>query len=363
MLSRQTKRKFKAMWFYIASWIFGCVAFGAMTHFGQASFVDSKLFFFQLLSQFAIFMGLSHGFYDVLILQDDRDHRPLAPAILIRSMYFVWAILLNIALCVLVQNIYTEGELITEESLTEVKEFLRQPTTIVFIVYSFLFGYLTTFVRSVHKKFGSRVFLNTMLGKYQDPIEEDRVFMFVDLRQSTTLAEDLGHFTYSNFLRDYYHYISNCCEENHGEIYQIAGDGVYLTWPLKKCLRKPRPLYCFQDLKNCFAGLEQKFLKKYGKAPNFKAAAHCGKVICSEVGNFGSEMAYHGDAMNTTARLEAQCTPLGKDFIISEDLLKVLPKTERFKPESLGEMELRGRKKGIFAYSLTFTLDKRQRYF
>lgn len=363
MLSRQTKRKFKAMCFYTASWIIACIAFGLLCYYNESSFVESKLFFIQLLTQFAIFMGLSHGIYDVLILQDDRDHRPIATTIVIRSLYLVWAVVLNISLCILVANLYSEGELITETSLSDIRAFLKEPTTIAFIIFAFLTGYQITFVRSVHKKFGTRVFLNTLLGKYQDPVEEHRVFMFVDLKQSTTIAEELGHISYSNFLRDYYHYLSNCCEENRGEIYQIAGDGVFLTWPLKNCLKKPRPLYCFHDLKVCFAGLEKKFVAKYGKAPKFKAAVHCGKVIRSEVGNFGSEMAYHGDALNTTARLESLCSPMGKEFIISEDLLKLMPKIDRFKPESLGPLELRGRKKEISAFSLTFTLDKKTKYF
>lgn len=363
MLSRQTKRKFKAMCFYIISWILCCVTFGLLCYYNESSFVESKIFFIQLLSQFAIFMGLSHGIYDVVILQDDKDHRPIIPAVIIRSLYFLWAVVINLGLCILVQHIYLEGELITEGSLAELREYIKEPTTIVFVIYAFFIGYLITFVRSVHKKFGTRIFINTLLGKYQDPVEEDRIFLFIDLRHSTTLAEELGHFTYSNFLRDYYHYLSNCCEENRGEIYQIAGDGVYLTWPLKKCKKKPRPLFCFQDLKNCFHGLEKKFMSTYGKIPQFKAAAHCGKVIRSEVGNFGSEMAYHGDALNTTARLESLCAPLGEDFIISEELLRLLPKTERFKPKSLGNLELRGRKKEISAFSLTFSLDKRQRFY
>lgn len=351
------------MCFYTVSWIVACTAFGLLCHYNKSSFVESKLFFIQLLTQFAIFMGLSHGIYDVLILQDDRDHRPIVTTIIIRSLYFLWAVVINTALCILVQNLYSEGELITETSIADIRDYLKEPTTIVFIVYTFLVGYLVTFVRSVHKKFGSRIFINTLLGKYQDPTEEHRIFMFVDLRQSTTLAEELGHITYSNFLRDYYHYLSNCCEENHGEIYQIAGDGVYLTWRLNKCLKKPRPLLCFQDLKNCFAGLEKKFTAKYGKAPKFKAAAHCGKVIRSEVGNFGSEMAYHGDALNTTARLESLCTPMGKEFIISEDLLKLMPNVDNFKPENLGPLELRGRKKEISAFSLTFPLDRKPRFY
>jgi adenylate cyclase len=250
--------------------------------------------------------------------------------------------------------------MITEDSLKQLIKTFQAPPIQVFIVYSFIMGYMITFIRSVHKKFGTRVFINTLLGKYQEPTEEERVFMFVDLRHSTRLAEELGHFTYSNFLKDYYHLLSNCCEENRGEIYQIAGDGVYLTWPVRKCIHKPRPLLCFYDLKLCFERTRKNFEREYGVYPTFKAAAHCGKVIVTEVGNFGSEIAFHGDAMNTTARLQDLCSPMGKEFIISEELLKKLPQAEMYHPQAQGIFELKGKKNGISIYTLDFSLDNHQ---
>lgn len=360
MLSRLTKRKFKAMCFYISSWLLGCFAFILLYYLGVPNAFNFN--FYLYIIQFSIFTGLSQGIYDILILQDDKDHRPVFAALLIRSLYLSLTIIINISLCVFIEFLYSNGSLISENSLRALCNHWNKASTCAFAIYAFLLGFLITFIRSVHKKFGTRVLINTILGKYQDPTEEKLVFMFVDLKQSTSLAEELGNFKYSNFLRDYYHYLSNCCEENHGQIYQIVGDGVVLTWPLKKCLRKPRPLLCFEDLKICFRRLIPFFRKKYGKVPSFRASAHCGKVIASEVGNFGSEMAYHGDAINTTARLQDLCSEHDYEFLISEDLLKKLPKTEKYQPENQGVMEIKGKKRNIFAYTLKFSLDKRKNY-
>ncbi len=356
MMTRLTARKFKAIFFYLFSWVFLCLLYGFFNLYLNQNHSDSVSFLFIL--QFAILIGLSHGIYDVVVLEDDRDHRRIWVALLIRTSYFILAILSNITICVFVWNVYYSGEMISEESFLHLRKVFHNPTIHLFMIYAFLMGYLITFVRSVHKKFGTRVFINTLLGKYQEPSEEERIFMLIDLRNSTTLAEDLGHYKYSNFLRDYYRFVSNCCEENRGEIYQIAGDGAYLTWPLKSCLKSPRPMLCFYDLQVCLEKTQKTFLKKYGVAPAFKAAVHCGKVIVSEVGNFGSEIAYHGDVLNTTSRLETLCTKIGQEFVASEDFINKMPLIKMFYPQKQGFFELKGKKKTISVYSLHFSLDK-----
>jgi adenylate cyclase len=222
------------------------------------------------------------------------------------------------------------------------------------VLVFFLTAYLITFVRSVHKKFGTRVFWNTLLGKSQEPLEEDLVFMMIDLKNSTELAEELGHVKYSSFMKDYYKLLSNCCEENQGEIYQIAGDGAFLTWHTSACRHRARPVECFYDFSVCLERIAPKFIRKYGKAPNFKAAAHCGRVITTEVGNFGSELAYHGDVLNTTSRIQSLCGRLGQEFLISEDLFTELPKPlpHDYLSKKEGFFELKGKKHEILIFSL-----------
>jgi adenylate cyclase len=41
-------------------------------------------------------------------------------------------------------------------------------------------------------------------GKYHRPEEIDKIFLFIDLKSSTTIAEKLGNLRYSEFLIDYY---------------------------------------------------------------------------------------------------------------------------------------------------------------
>ncbi|MCF0215510.1 MAG: adenylate/guanylate cyclase domain-containing protein [Fibrobacteraceae bacterium] len=351
-MSRLTQRKFKAICYYLTSWLVAAVGFSAVYLYSSPfRFESSNLLF---VVQFAIFMGLSHGIYDVVILQDEMDHRPVVTALMIRSSFFLISISANLIICILLWSKEPDFSLVTSESIYKVVCAFESSLCQMSIFILFLLGHLITFIRSVHKKFGTRVFVNTLLGKYQDPKEEDLVFMFIDLKSSTTIAEQLGHVTYSNFIKDYYRLLSNCCEENQGEIYQFAGDGVFLTWKIKSCKHKAKPLNCFYDFKACLKAIAPKFIKRYGIAPDFKAAIHCGSVISTEVGNFGSEMAYHGDVLNTTSRIQALCGKLGQDFLISEDFFSIipLPLPHNYTCTKEGFFELKGRKKGILIFSL-----------
>ena len=56
-------------------------------------------------------------------------------------------------------------------------------------------------IDSLHRK---GELLNFILGRYNKPREVERIFCFIDLTGSTTIAEKLGHFDYAYFLKDYY---------------------------------------------------------------------------------------------------------------------------------------------------------------
>ena len=350
--SRLQKRKIKSIAFYVASWMFFSFLFFFFHFYGQLDSEDP--FLYMMLFQFAILTGLSHGIYDVVILQDNNDQRPIPVTLFVRFLYFTATVFINLSICILVFSWYETGEFIDEGGFEKLAGFFAMDAIQSFAIYAVLTGFFITFIRSVNKKFGANVFFNTLLGKTQDPKEVELVFLFVDLRDSTSLAEKLGHVKYSQFMKEYYRLLSNCCEENGGDIYQIAGDGAYLTWPLRKCLRKARPVLCFEDLKRCFFRTRKRFLGKFGHAPEFKGATHFGKVIMTEVGNFRSEIAYHGDAVNTTSRLQDLCRGLGEEFLISKELLERLPGMGAYSPLPKGPFELKGKSSETFVYALHF---------
>ncbi len=350
MLSRLNQRKFKSILFYLVAWIVAGIVFYFFRFVGQESTYSTLAL--QLFVQFSILGGLSQGVHEVYVLRDDRFRRPFLESLVIRGIYHASMISVNMLVVYFLWSMLERGNMFLPGYQEEIKALVHFPDIWIFFFYAYFTGNLVTFLRSVNKKSGPRMFFNSFLGKYQDPTEEERVFLFLDLRSATTLAEEIGHYTYSSFLRDYFRLVSNCCVENHGEVYQFAGDGVFLTWRMDHCRRRARPLVCYRDLVECFRNTRGQFEKKYGRHPEFKAAIHVGRVIATEVGNFGSSMAYHGDALNTTARLQSMCNLLKQDLLVSETFVRKMPSLEGFALQSQGSYQLKGKKEELEVFGL-----------
>lgn len=338
-------RKLKSVGYYVIAWFVFSALFLCFRFWGQG-FVEWKLALAWMV-QFSLLAGLGQGVYEVVVLQDQRHSRTLFSSAISRALILLSLLLICISIVIASWLWLHQGF-----SAIPWKSFLWNTDLQVFTLYAFFTSHLVTFVRSVHKKFGTRVLTNTLLGKSQDPTEEERIFMFIDLRSATRLAEELGNVSYSSFLRDYFRLLSNCCAENQGEVYQFAGDGVYLSWPMSRCRKIPHPILCFHDLVICFRRTRKNFEREYGAFPEFKAAIHSGRVIATEVGNYGSEMAYHGDPINTTARLQSLCNLLKKDLLITETLLRKLPHTAGFLVEEHGGFLLKGKLHELEVYSI-----------
>ena len=101
------------------------------------------------------------------------------------------------------------------------------------VVYWGIACMLALFILQVNEKFGQGVLINMLRGKYHLPKEEDRIFMFMDLKSSTSFAEKLGHIKYSQFLQDCFFDITDVVTKNDAKIYQYVGDEVVLSWGLK----------------------------------------------------------------------------------------------------------------------------------
>ena len=106
----------------------------------------------------------------------------------------------------------------------------------VILLYIFLAAIVFSFIKISNEKFGKGVFLKMLFGKYKNPIEEYRIFMFLDLKSSTTIAETLGHFKYSQLIQDCFYDLNELVPKYSAEIYQYVGDEVVLSWPYKKGL-------------------------------------------------------------------------------------------------------------------------------
>src|SRR4030095_989456 len=179
---------------------------------------------------------------------------------------------------------------------------------------------LTIIILEVIDKYGPGGFWGMMRGKYVNPRIENRIFVFLDINNATTIAEKLGHTKYFRLLRDFFAEITVPILANGGEIYQYVGDEVVLSWK-NTPLNKQR---CFKFLRQSFFLLkrrEAKFMKRYGICPTFKAGIHSGEVTAGVIGIIKKDLVYSGDTLNTTARIRSKCHELEESFVVSGDFL------------------------------------------
>ena len=94
----------------------------------------------------------------------------------------------------------------------------------------------------MNRKFGPGILIPMLIGRFRNPREEERVFMFLDLNNSTALAEKLGHVQYSSFVRDCFQEINNVVQKFLAEIYQYVGDEIVLTWNTNEAIENSRVL-------------------------------------------------------------------------------------------------------------------------
>jgi len=213
---------------------------------------------------------------------------------------------------------------------------------------------LTTLLLQINDKYGPGNFQAFLLGKYFKPTRVDRIFMFLDLRSSTTIAEKLGELEYFTFIRRFFQDVTPPLLENQGEIYQYVGDEIVVSWKLNQGLTQQRCLRSFFDAKAKIESLADMYQKAFGVVPSFKVGLHYGSVIVGEIGLVKRDIAFSGDVLNTTARIQSKCNHFGVDILISDQLFKALQQEgqNQFQYNSVGEVELRGKAKPLQLYTV-----------
>lgn len=206
---------------------------------------------------------------------------------------------------------------------------------------------MTQLVLQINSKFGHGALGDIIRGKYNTPKEENRIFMFLDLNSSTTIAERLGDERYHELLKDFFSDITNPILDNNGEIYQYVGDEVIVAWKYEDGVRNNQCVKCFFDIKVHIEKLKEKYLNRYGMVPAFKAGVHCGKVVAGEVGIIKRDITYSGDVLNTTSRILTLCKKFNAEILTSADLIAELKLTKQYEARPLGAIKLRGKEKEV----------------
>jgi adenylate cyclase len=214
----------------------------------------------------------------------------------------------------------------------------------------FTFGLL--FVLQMNRMIGTNVLGYFVAGVYHRPKREERIFLFLDLRDSTRLAERLGSGAYYELLRRFVEGLSEPILESEGEIYQYAGDEVVVVWRQDRGVRRGNCVRCFFLMREAIARGAAAYAREFGVVPAFRGGLHGGTVIAGELGDLKQQIVFVGDILNTAARLEEYARRHDLDLVASGALLQRLELPEGVKAEFREELAPRGKGEKVSLYAL-----------
>ncbi|MGH1572862.1 adenylate/guanylate cyclase domain-containing protein [Methylobacterium sp. P31] len=221
------------------------------------------------------------------------------------------------------------------------------------LLYALGISALAVFIFRVRDLIGPGVFANLLIGRYHRPISEERIFLFLDVAGSTRFADRYGDREAQAYLGQIFNALALPVSRARGSIDDYIGDLALVTWTIERGLRDAACLRCVFDFAARLADDAEAWRSRFGQVPEFRAALHCGPVVTAEIGLERHKIAYFGDVVNTTARLEALSKTLGVHVLVSADLLQRLgPLPDDFVAEDLGAHTLRGREEPLAVASI-----------
>jgi adenylate cyclase len=236
-------------------------------------------------------------------------------------------------------------------TIQEIKSYvLHKNWLLAKVVYWISIFFVTQLILIINEKYSPGVFLEILTGHYIQPKIENRIIMFMDLKDSTPIAEKLGHSVYFEFIREFIYLLSLAIIEFEGSIYQYVGDEVVCSW---KNTEK-NTIKCLNAVIQSRKHIQKKsnyFKRRYGVVPEFRVGINVGEVTVGEIGVLKKDLAMSGDTMNTTARIRSACNELNHHFIVSKDFVEASG-LKGWQTESLGLVDLKGKDQSIELFSL-----------
>jgi len=318
--------------------LFLVIRIGHAEFLPHESLLLNGLYLMKNALMFGSILGLFLYILKSIVAHKNLDNVPYGKLILYRNLsyIFVFGTLASIGTLVSLYNVYGVA------SRNILRDTIFSPNTVIVVISFLLFAALFDLFSQVALKIGPNNFWRMITGRYHSPKEEEKIFMFLDLQSSTSIAEEIGHRRYSEFIQECFKDIT-IIGNFGGEVYQYVGDEAVFTWDARKknsCLKSIEAFYAFQ---NKIQERREFYESKFGHVPLFKAGIHGGAVMVAEVGLLKKEIAFHGDTINTAARIQQLCNEKGKIFLASDYFEPILENAGKFSWEDMGDIILKGR--------------------
>ncbi len=233
-------------------------------------------------------------------------------------------------------------------------EFYERSTLTLLLLLTIFVPTLTIISLRIIHIVGAKHFLYFLLGTYHVPKESEKVVLFLDMIDSTKIAEKLSPKDSMSLISHFIFDASSIIRKHGGDIINYTGDGLVVLWPIKKADRAIEAIY---NMRKRFNKIRPKYQKEFGVKPYFRMGVHAGPVVISQIGEEKLFLGLYGDTVNTASRLEQMNKDLETYVLISQPVVDQLSLKWISKLLPLGNKDVPGRKEPIEAYALRLRAD------
>jgi signal transduction histidine kinase/CheY-like chemotaxis protein/class 3 adenylate cyclase len=180
-----------------------------------------------------------------------------------------------------------------------------------------------------------------------DMVEQNVHVMFSDIRDYTSLAEDMSPLENFKFVNTLAGKVGPIVKNNHGIINQYLGDTIMM-------------LFLRQADDGVQAGIEilrmmdEYNIKRKGKMRKeirLGIGLHSGPLMMGIIGDsMRTDAAVISDSVNTASRMEGLTKYFNVSFILSDDTLQKMTDPERFNLRYLGKVQAKGKQNSVGVY-------------
>jgi class 3 adenylate cyclase len=220
---------------------------------------------------------------------------------------------------------------------------------ILFFSLTFLIPTIAIGLLKIIDMIGAPHFLHFIFGTYHSPIEQDKIVLFLDMEDSSTIAEKLSPIKSMELIARFIFDISFVLRRNGGDIIQYTGDGLIVTWPRKHV---NKAFGAILELEQTFKKTAPIYNSLFELIPKYRIGIHAGTVVVSQIGEEKIFLGLYGDVVNTAARLEQLNKELKTRVLISDTIAYTLNSENMAILKSLGEKKIRGREEKVNVYTI-----------
>ncbi len=233
------------------------------------------------------------------------------------------------------------------------------------IIAGFLcFGILRTLI--MIRRIGEGEAQRSLLSRYFSPglVEEmmsnptalvgrrqTATILFTDIRNFTTLSENMDPLELSKFLSSIRETLTDCVFESGGTLDKFIGDAVMATFGTPYPSDDPasdaiRALQCGQKMLERLGKFNVERESRGLEPVKIGIGIHTGEVFSGNIETSRSaEFTVVGDAVNTASRIESLTKNFGRELLVSEDTWKLAG--ANFQGETMPPIQVKGREKFV----------------